>query len=190
MRMKHHMISPICRILKKKGYKWTYLQNRNRLTNFEHELVVTKGDRFREKGLTWGWGLAYAHCGIWNDWPTGTCCIAQGTLLNILENICGKRIWKRMDMCVCMVYSRSFHNIVNQLYFNKALKMEKKKTTLVYVSVGYCNKNVLIIPDQMIFKDGVFHFSLITKPFYSGKTWSFAIFISSSFFPQRGTLWC
>ena len=29
----------------KKGYKWTYLQNRNRLTNFE-KLTVTKGDRF------------------------------------------------------------------------------------------------------------------------------------------------
>ena len=29
-------------------------------------------------------GLACAHCGIWNDWPVGTCCIAQGTLRNVL----------------------------------------------------------------------------------------------------------
>ena len=29
-------------------------------------------------------GLAYAHKSIWNSWPTGTCCILQGTLHNIL----------------------------------------------------------------------------------------------------------
>ena len=29
-------------------------------------------------------GLAYVHCGIWNDWPAETCYIAQGTLPNIL----------------------------------------------------------------------------------------------------------
>ena len=28
----------------KKGYKWTYLQNRNRLTDIENKLTVTKGD--------------------------------------------------------------------------------------------------------------------------------------------------
>ena len=32
----------------------------------------------------WGFGIAYAHGGVLNDWPKGTCCIAQGTLLNIL----------------------------------------------------------------------------------------------------------
>ena len=34
---------------------------------------------------TGGLGLEYAHCGtLWNDCPMGICCIAQGTLLNIL----------------------------------------------------------------------------------------------------------
>ena len=28
----------------KKWYKWTYLQNRNRLTDIENKLIVTKGD--------------------------------------------------------------------------------------------------------------------------------------------------
>ena len=28
----------------KKQYKWTYLQNRNRLTGIENKLTVTKGD--------------------------------------------------------------------------------------------------------------------------------------------------
>ena len=29
----------------KKGYKWTYLQNRNRLTDRENKVIVTKGER-------------------------------------------------------------------------------------------------------------------------------------------------
>ena len=29
----------------KKWYKWTYLQNRNRLTNIENKFIVTKGKR-------------------------------------------------------------------------------------------------------------------------------------------------
>ena len=29
----------------KKRYKWTYLQNRNRLTDIENKLTVTKGER-------------------------------------------------------------------------------------------------------------------------------------------------
>ena len=29
---------------KKKKYKWTYLQNRNRLTDLENEFMVTRGE--------------------------------------------------------------------------------------------------------------------------------------------------
>ena len=32
----------------KKGYKWTNLQNRNRLTDTENKLMVTKGERLAE----------------------------------------------------------------------------------------------------------------------------------------------
>ena len=28
-------------------------------------------------GWTGGLGLAYAHCSMWNDWPVGTCWVAQ-----------------------------------------------------------------------------------------------------------------
>ena len=31
--------------IKKKWYKWTYIQNRNRPTDIEDKLTVTKGDR-------------------------------------------------------------------------------------------------------------------------------------------------
>ena len=42
-----------------------------------------------EGGMDWGFGAGIwntygIHCGIWNDWPMGTCCIAQGILPNIL----------------------------------------------------------------------------------------------------------
>ena len=33
---------------------------------------------------TGGLGLAYAHYGIWDGWPTENCYVAQGTLSNIL----------------------------------------------------------------------------------------------------------
>ena len=36
------------------------------------------------RGWTGDLGLAYAHGGTWNDWPMGTCCIAQRTLPNVL----------------------------------------------------------------------------------------------------------
>ena len=38
------MISLIPRVLKK-GYKWTYFQNRNRVTDVENKLTVTKGEK-------------------------------------------------------------------------------------------------------------------------------------------------
>ena len=78
------MLSLICGILKKKkkGYKWTYVQNGNRLTDWKqtygYQRVQVGG------GWTGDLGLAYSHWGRWNDWPMGTCCIAQGTLPNIL----------------------------------------------------------------------------------------------------------
>ena len=37
-----YFISLISGILKKN--KWTYLQNRNRLTDIENKLIITKGD--------------------------------------------------------------------------------------------------------------------------------------------------
>ena len=47
----------------KKEYKWTYLQNRNRLTDFENKTYgYQRGQVGSRDGL--GFGLAYAHCGI------------------------------------------------------------------------------------------------------------------------------
>ena len=59
------------------------LPNRKRITDFENKLMVTKGNRWYG-GRNWEFGLAHAHCGVRNDWPTGNCYIAQGTLPKIL----------------------------------------------------------------------------------------------------------
>ena len=52
---KKHMISLICRLLKK-YYKRTYLQNRNRVTDVENKLMVTnKGES--GGGVNWEIGI-------------------------------------------------------------------------------------------------------------------------------------
>ena len=40
----------------KKRYKWTYLQNRNRLTDIENKLMVTNGKR-KGEGINWEFGI-------------------------------------------------------------------------------------------------------------------------------------
>ena len=40
--------------LTKKWYKWTYSQNRNRPTDAENKLRLTKGDRRRDRSGVWG----------------------------------------------------------------------------------------------------------------------------------------
>ena len=42
---KYHMYRLYVESEKNKKYKWTYFQNRNRLTDIENKLMVTKGER-------------------------------------------------------------------------------------------------------------------------------------------------
>ena len=82
--------------------------------------------------------------GGWVDWGfgIGICTLrymewlANGNLLYSTENstqylcdsLCGKRIWKRMNVCICiynwiiLLYSWNYHNLVNQLSAIKILK--------------------------------------------------------------------
>ena len=98
-------------------------QNRNRFTHFV-KLMVSKADRCW--GGRWTGGLAYAHWGIWNYWPTWTCCIAKRTLPSILWS--WSSMWEKnlkengyvyMYDRITLLYSRNYHNLVNRLYFNK-----------------------------------------------------------------------
>ena len=98
-----------------------------------YRLAVTKGDRWCGEGGGWTGilGLAYAYCGIWNDWPMGTCCITQRTLHNILwwsiwENNLKNNGCLYMYSWITLLYSKNYHNIVNQLHFKKNFKKWKK----------------------------------------------------------------
>ena len=46
--------------------------------------IVTKGDGWCEGGIDWGFGIGICIRSIWNDYPTGTCCIEHGNLHNLL----------------------------------------------------------------------------------------------------------
>ena len=54
-RMTYHVISLMCGIFKKLDNR-TYLQNRNRLTDFENELIVTRWERLGS-GIDWEVGI-------------------------------------------------------------------------------------------------------------------------------------
>ena len=88
---KYHMISLTCGILKKKRYKRTYLQKRNRLTDFKNEVTVTKGDRWWG-GMDWGFGMGVCTL-LYVEW------MVYGYLLCIYQIFChnlhGKRIWEK-----------------------------------------------------------------------------------------------
>ena len=56
------------------------LRDRTEMGSDFKKLMVTKGDR---GGIDWEFGIGM-HIEVWNDWPMGTCCIAQRTLPNIL----------------------------------------------------------------------------------------------------------
>ena len=140
----------------KKWYKWIYLQNRNRLTDLENKLMVTKEERCqqsdggRDKLGVWDWHiyttifkiregngnpLQYSCLENPRDrgaWWTVIRGVAQGrTWLKQLSsssifkidnqqrptaqqrelssvfcnNVNGKRIWKRIDTCICITES-------------------------------------------------------------------------------------
>ena len=90
----------------KKWYKWTYLQNRNGLTDLENKPMVTKGEK---------WG-GRAKLGVW-DWHIHTIIFKIGTNKDLLystrelcsifyNNLNGKEFEKRIDTCICI--SESF----------------------------------------------------------------------------------
>ena len=64
-------------------YKWTYLWNRNRLTDTENRLVVAKGEGV-EGGMEWEVGGSRCKLYIQDGWTTRSCCRAQGTIFHIL----------------------------------------------------------------------------------------------------------
>jgi len=54
---KYHMILLLCGILRKKGYKLTYLQNRSGVTDVENKLMVIRGKGKGDKLGDWDWHI-------------------------------------------------------------------------------------------------------------------------------------
>ena len=63
--------------------------------------MVARGNGGR-KGKIENLGWIYTHCYILNGQPTRTYFTAQGTLLSVMWQPGWRRVWERMDMCVCM----------------------------------------------------------------------------------------
>ena len=107
-------------------HKWTCLQNRNRLTDIENRLVVAEGEG---EGRGMGWEFGVGRCKLLHlEW------INYKVLLYSTANYMqspgidhnGKEYFKKERLYVynwvTLLYSRDWHSIVNQLYFNKKIK--------------------------------------------------------------------
>ena len=69
--------------LKKQLYRWTYLQNRNRLTDLENELMVTRGEGL-EGGIVKEFGFDM-YTLLYLKWITNKDLLySTGNLLNIM----------------------------------------------------------------------------------------------------------
>ena len=108
---------------KKKLYKWTYLQNRKRLTDLENELRVTRREELEEGiGRELGVDMYTLQCLKWVT--SRTCCTAQGTLLQVVWRPgWGRSLQENGYLYVC---GRNYRSMVNQLYSNTKWRVKKK----------------------------------------------------------------
>ena len=72
----------------KMWHKWTYLWDRNGLTDTENRLVVASGGG--EGGIDWDFGISRCTVLYINKWTAGSYCIAQGTIQYPVLNHNGK----------------------------------------------------------------------------------------------------
>ena len=82
---KTYHITYMCNL--KKGDKWTYLQNRKRLTDFENKSVVTKRKRL-EEGIDWEFGTDIITL-LYMEW------MVNEDLQRDLFNILWKPVWEK-----------------------------------------------------------------------------------------------
>ena len=81
--------------------KWSYLQNRNTLTDAETEKTNLSSPKWKSGGREWiSFRLTYTHYYIQNIWSIRTYCIAQGTLFKTLYILYEQRIWKKRRTCI------------------------------------------------------------------------------------------
>ena len=118
-------------------HKWTYLQNKKRLTDIEKRLVAAKGERGgsgkdREFGVGKG---KWLHL----EWISNEVLLySKGNDIQSLGIEHDRRQYEQNNVSVCvyiyiyiyiyiydwvaMLFSKNWHNTVNQIYFNKNKK--------------------------------------------------------------------
>ena len=74
---------------KKKWYKWTYLTNRNRVTDGENKFMVTKGEK-EGRGINWDVGIDI-HTVLYKKIDNKDLLYSTRNSTNTLEYLYGKR---------------------------------------------------------------------------------------------------
>ena len=91
---------------KKKWYKWTYLQNRNRLSDLENKLVVSRGKDGGGRGIIREFGMDVYTLLCLKQITSKRLTLWHRELCSVLcGSLDGRGVWARMDTCICMAES-------------------------------------------------------------------------------------
>ena len=106
--------------------KWTYLQNRNWLTDIENRLMV---DRAGRCGMDWEFQISRYKLLHWKCLGTEAISSSTGNYVQSLEIEHDGGWHKKKNVYIMydwvpFLYSRNWLNIVNQLYFNWKNKIQ------------------------------------------------------------------
>ena len=111
----------------RKGYKWTYLPNRNIRTDFEDKLMVQKGTGGGGGLGDWDWHMHIAVCGMTSQWEPAV--LHRELYWIFCDSVYGKRIWKIVDVCICTNKQKT-KKIV--LLYEKSSKCLELKIFLIF----------------------------------------------------------
>ena len=107
-------------------HRWTYLQDRNGLTDVENRFVVAK-EEGGGSGMDWEFGVWWCKL-LHLEW------ISNEVLLYSMEDyikslgiVHDKSVHIYIYDWVTLLYSKNWHNIVNQLYFKNFKKLYSNK---------------------------------------------------------------
>ena len=86
-------------------HRWTYLWNRNRLTDLENELVVTSGEGCSRR-TDWEFGIGM-YTLLHLKWITNRDLLYStgNSAQYYVTTYMGKIIWNRIDICICITES-------------------------------------------------------------------------------------
>jgi len=90
--------------------------------------------------------------GVGKEWPKGTCYISQGTRPVSCDNLCEKRIWKRMVMCAYITESLCcIAEMITTLYINyTSIKLKETMGLCIWLVRKKMNVCLFIRQDSCI----------------------------------------